>query len=1107
MAKTKSGRIFTFAAAIATLAALAAIFVYGLAPRDTAEANHGATPGVVDLVAIDADPSGNSAHVVGTIDECIVSSSGNTINVDIVVDEVHTNDRLSGIDLNFLYNPALVNVLSITDSGSSVLMGADGSAVLSFGSDPATDANDDPDAIAEGLDGSIKISAGDFGNTTANFGPGLLARISLQLVGTGQSDLTLADTLLVDGNNVALPVVSIAGTKIAAGVACPGSVPKADIAVSDVVVASPASVNAGASFQVTADALVTNNGPDAATVDVETTLSLPFDCSTASANPIISLDVSLAASASGRYPSPAAVWDVSCTQASNHNFSVTVTAVTDPAETVDNVQTNNQATGQDTTAIAAEADVKLSAVVLTVPAQIVVGRSFEVSATATVHNNGPLSSVSAGAFFTLTAPSQCDIGLANFSDHATFTLAASSAVALDAGDLHWRVTCNQPGPMSFSVSGQVVLGVLHVTDTNLGNNTGTDGTDTASVIGACQQNTDPEGNPKQTVPPALLLALAGLTAGNPVPEAQQVPLDCRFNWIFDDNGTNIVDDCELDLVEPVPCTITIDVSIDQVGGTPAGTPGARLAPIAVNFMSAGIEFTPDLGVPNGATAGSGSFSIRTDAGLGTNGGECTTDAIFNPTPSTEGGLVGNAPDSNLDAALTDPLVWPNDLNGERALVESSLQLNPIGPPALTLWSRTVIALEITGVLELSLNALIWHIDDPILQTLSDSEWVMVAFPGDAVNPDLPGPVGGDPDADDPPEGGGTFYCTPHRQTLTFLGEVGGVTRNTCVLPDQQMGWALWDPNAIDFAGDDSWRSNLSPCSLDTDGDGLTNTEETYWGTSPINTDSDADGDLDGADNCPATANADQADYDGDFLGDACDPDIDGDGSANASDLCPSTALGDGADAAGCSQAQVDADADGACNPGAPSGGPTPSCAGTDLCPNTAVGANADAAGCSQPQVDGDADGACNAGAPSGGPTPSCTGTDNCPGLANPSQSDVDNDAFGDACDGCPSVATDWAVPANDDDCDGFSTVDEMILGTDPNAACGFTPGGDPASENWPADLVESNSINIQDPLALKPVFLGTVPDTASVRNDLVPSGVIDISDVLMMKPFFGKSCN
>ena len=40
------------------------------------------------------------------------------------------------------------------------------------------------------------------------------------------------------------------------------------------------------------------------------------------------------------------------------------------------------------------------------------------------------------------------------------------------------------------------------------------------------------------------------------------------------------------------------------------------------------------------------------------------------------------------------------------------------------------------------------------------------------------------------------------------------------------------------------------------------------------------------DNCPGVSNADQANLDGDSMGDACDPDIDGDGVANANDAFP-----------------------------------------------------------------------------------------------------------------------------------------------------------------------------------------------------------------------------
>ena len=45
------------------------------------------------------------------------------------------------------------------------------------------------------------------------------------------------------------------------------------------------------------------------------------------------------------------------------------------------------------------------------------------------------------------------------------------------------------------------------------------------------------------------------------------------------------------------------------------------------------------------------------------------------------------------------------------------------------------------------------------------------------------------------------------------------------------------------------------------------------------TDADGDGVMNATDNCSAVANADQADADGDEIGDACDPDAPGPGPA------------------------------------------------------------------------------------------------------------------------------------------------------------------------------------------------------------------------------------
>ena len=62
----------------------------------------------------------------------------------------------------------------------------------------------------------------------------------------------------------------------------------------------------------------------------------------------------------------------------------------------------------------------------------------------------------------------------------------------------------------------------------------------------------------------------------------------------------------------------------------------------------------------------------------------------------------------------------------------------------------------------------------------------------------------------------------------------------------------------------------------------------YWGIVEFEdtTDADADGVWDTQDNCPELANADQADLDGDGLGDVCDPDDDDDGFVDSLDNCP-----------------------------------------------------------------------------------------------------------------------------------------------------------------------------------------------------------------------------
>lgn len=85
------------------------------------------------------------------------------------------------------------------------------------------------------------------------------------------------------------------------------------------------------------------------------------------------------------------------------------------------------------------------------------------------------------------------------------------------------------------------------------------------------------------------------------------------------------------------------------------------------------------------------------------------------------------------------------------------------------------------------------------------------------------------------------------------------------------------------------------CDDDRDGDGVLNASDAFPDDAAESADTDTDTVGDNADNCPNDANTNQLDSDGDLLGDACDADRDGDGILNTVEIAVGTNPDDNTD--------------------------------------------------------------------------------------------------------------------------------------------------------------------------------------------------------------------
>jgi hypothetical protein len=151
----------------AGLAFLALVLGSGWGPTVLAD------PGVV--IGIDADPTGNTATSLGTIDDCRSTVTGQTVQVDLYITDVV---ELLSFSSWLFYDGDVVNITAI--DVNQFLAAGEGSQVWDASQTTFPDS-----------DGLFLAGAADIGSDQDS-GSGVLARITLQGVGTGISPIWLS---------------------------------------------------------------------------------------------------------------------------------------------------------------------------------------------------------------------------------------------------------------------------------------------------------------------------------------------------------------------------------------------------------------------------------------------------------------------------------------------------------------------------------------------------------------------------------------------------------------------------------------------------------------------------------------------------------------------------------------------------------------------------------------------------------------------------------------------------------------------------------------------------------------------------------------------------
>ena len=1020
---------------------------------------------VAVTLGIDADPSGNTATSLDSVQVCTSTSSGSSTDIDLFITDV---TDLLGWGTYINYDPALINITSIN---VNMFQAADGCSNLLNASDPTPDS-----------DGSFYASAVDLNAPPCqDSGSGVLARISISALNSGITDLTISNPSLTDANGNLIGDVDgdgiFDGTTFNAQIAIDQLDTDGD-GLADIC--DPDDDNDGFS----------DDDEIAAGSDPLNPNSTPEVCD--------GIDNDFDTLVDEGFPDTDGDTLADCVDDDDDNdgmpdsYELTYTCLdplvddanADPdGDTVTNIDEFNQHTDPCS-------DVSM-------PTTLGIDTDPSRSPANTATSLG-----SREACFSLSSGSSTDIDL--FITDVTDLLGWASYILYDPALIN--ITSINVNMFQVADGSSFIVNASDPTPDS-------DGSFYASAI-------DLKAPPYQDSGSGVLARIS-ISALNPGITDLAIPLlsltDVNGDPIGDYDGDGYFDGmthqahvyvdlpCPADLSvtkadnrDPVPAGQSLSYSLTITNQGPPSAPNVT----ATDTLPAGVTFVS-------ATPSQGSCEHTAGVVTCNLGGIAATDTVYvsvtvTVDTSTLGTITNSVtvtsdaadPDLSNNTATEDTEVVPPilttmgiDADPSRSPANTATSLGSVEACfSLASGSSTDIDFFITDVTDLLGWASYVNYDPALINITSININMFQAADGcsNILN------------ASDPtPDSDGSFYASaidlkapPCQDSGSgVLARISISALNPGISPLTISQPSLTDVNGDpigDVDGDRVFDGSTfdaeiyidSPCPGDSDNDTIPNEIDNCPLTfNPDQTDTDGDGlgdacddDDDGdtvpdtTDNCPFTPNADQTDTDGDGIGDACDDDDDGDTVPDTTDNCPLTPNAD----------QTDTDGDGigdACDPDDDNDGilddgdgsgiegdyPCPHLQTTNCDDNcrlvynpTQADSNGDGIGdACNPDMDGDGveDHEDNCWLVYNPDQKDTDGDgigdvcDNCPLTANADQIDGDGDGVGDVCDNCPATAnadqadTDGDGTGDacdrDNDQDGYSDAYELTRGSDP----------------------------------------------------------------------------